>query len=177
MKESGFAFDKGLFSTDDCPMNETIEAKLERRLGRVHAKQRLGIEKDHEAQIFGQGVNFLHIENWYSTHSVIRKILRLSGLYWRGVQNAQRVQIRRNVVHSRKLPEAFHGFTLLHLSDLHVDISQGAMRCLAKLLPTLDYDICVMTGDYRGATFGAFAAALEGMKRMRSLLPKPVYGS
>jgi predicted MPP superfamily phosphohydrolase len=157
-------------------MNDTIEAKLAGRLARLHAMQRLGIEEDHEAQIFGQGINFFHIENWYSIHSVIRKTLKLSGLYWRAVRNAERVQIRRNVVHSRKLPDAFHGFTLLHLSDLHVDISQGAMRCLEKLLPTLEYDICVMTGDYRGATFGACAATLEGMKRIRTLLPKPVYG-
>lgn len=138
--------------------------------------QRLGIEKDHEAQIFGQGINFFHIENWYSIHSVIRNALRLSGLYWRGVRNAERLQVRCNVVHSRELPDVFRGFTLLHLSDLHVDISPGAMQCLEKLLPSLDYDICVITGDYRGATFGAFAATLEGMKRIRSLLSKPVYG-
>ena len=36
---------------------------LEKRLGRLHARQRLGIERDHEAQIFGQGLNFFHIEN------------------------------------------------------------------------------------------------------------------
>ena len=51
-----------------CPMNEVtnepILSKLERRLGRLHARQRLGIERDHEAQIFGQGINFFHIENW-----------------------------------------------------------------------------------------------------------------
>jgi uncharacterized protein len=39
-------------------MNETVLNKLERRLGRLHARQRLGIETDHEAQIFGQGINF-----------------------------------------------------------------------------------------------------------------------
>jgi hypothetical protein len=33
-------------------------ATLEKRLGRLHARQRLGIEKDHEAQVFGQGLNF-----------------------------------------------------------------------------------------------------------------------
>ena len=33
-------------------------ATLEKRLGRLHARQRLGIEKDHEAQIFDQGLNF-----------------------------------------------------------------------------------------------------------------------
>lgn len=33
-----------------------------------------------------------------------------------------------------------------------------------------------MTGDYRGATFGVFDAALEGMLRLRSCLREPVYG-
>jgi len=36
--------------------------------------------------------------------------------------------------------------------------------------------MCVITGDYRGATFGPFADALEGMKRLRSHLRKTVYG-
>jgi len=44
-------------------MHEAVLTKLERRLGRLHAKLRLGIEMDHEAQIFGQGINFFHIEN------------------------------------------------------------------------------------------------------------------
>ena len=51
-------------------MNDAVLNKLERRLGRLHTKLRLGIEMDHEAQIFGQGINFFHIENWYSVHSV-----------------------------------------------------------------------------------------------------------
>ncbi len=38
--------------------NDEIRSMLERRLGRVHAQQRLGIESEHEAQIFGQGLNF-----------------------------------------------------------------------------------------------------------------------
>jgi hypothetical protein len=37
----------------------TLLSKLEQRLGgRLYAKQRLGIETDHEAQIFGQGLTF-----------------------------------------------------------------------------------------------------------------------
>ena len=60
----------------DC-VNKTVLNKLERRLGGFHAKQRLGIETDHEAQIFGQEINFFHIENWYSIHAVIRTTLKL----------------------------------------------------------------------------------------------------
>jgi uncharacterized protein len=156
-------------------MNDAVVSKLEQRLGRLHAKQRLGIETEHEAQIFGQGINFLHIENWYSIHSLIRGTLKLSGLYWRGQRNAERVQVRHNQIRSQKLPSGFNGFTLLHMSDLHVDMSEGAMRRLMQLLPDLNYDMCVMTGDYRGATFGPFDAALEGMKRLRTRLREPVY--
>jgi hypothetical protein len=100
-------------------MSEDLLNKLERRLGRLHARQRLGIEADHEAQIFGQGLNFFHIENWYSVHSVIRTALKLTGLYGRGTRNAERVRVRDNDVWSQRLPAKFDGFTLLHISDMH----------------------------------------------------------
>ena len=142
-------------------MIETVLSKLEKRLGgRLYAKQRLGIETDHEAQIFGQGLTFFHIENWYSIHSVIRTLFKLTGLYWRGRANAVRVQVRYNDIHFMKLPPAFNGFTLLHMSDFHADMNDGAMRRLEEIVPDLSYDLCVLTGDYRGATFGKFDDAL-----------------
>src|SRR6476659_1536599 len=157
-------------------MNEVVLNKLERRLGRLHARQRLGIETDHEAQIFGQGINFFHIENWYSIHSVIRMTLKLMGLYWRGRKNAEQIQVRHNHIGMKTLPSRFNGFTLLHISDLHADMNAGAMRRLTELLPDTTYDVCVLTGDYRGKTFGPFDAALEGLARVRSHLKGPVYG-
>lgn len=157
-------------------MNDPALNKLEQRLGRLYAKQRLGIETDHEAQIFGQGINFFHIENWYSIHSVIRNALKLTGLYWRGRRNAARVQIKNNDIHLRTLPKAFDGFTVLHISDFHADMNGGAMRRLQEILPELRYDLCVLTGDYRGATFGPFDAALESMRPVLSRIKAPVYG-
>ena len=157
-------------------MNEAIANELEQRLGRLHARLRLGIETDHEAQIFGQGINFFHIENWYSIYSVIRATLWLMGLYWRGRKNAEQIQVRHNNIIMKTLPRRFDGFTLLHISDLHVDMNEGAMRRLTELIPGMTYDICVLTGDYRGTTFGPFDAALEGLARVRSHLKSPVYG-
>jgi hypothetical protein len=150
--------------------------KLEQRLGRIHAKQRLGIETDHEAQIFGQGLNFFHIENWYSIHSFIRKVLKLSGLYWRGRRNAEHVIVKQNTIECANLPPRFDGFTILHISDTHVDMNERAMRRLIELLPGLNYDLCVLTGDYRGKTFGAFDATLQGMVRMIAHLKQPILG-
>jgi uncharacterized protein len=158
-------------------MIETLLTKLEQRLGgRLYAKQRLGIETDHEAQIFGQGLTFFHIENWYSIHSVIRTLFKLTGLYWRGQANAARVQVRHNNICFRKLPSAFDGFTLLHMSDFHADMNDGAMRRLEEIIFGLNYDLCVLTGDYRAATFGNFEDALALIRRVLARIERPVYG-
>jgi uncharacterized protein len=157
-------------------MHEDHLAKLEQRLGRVHAKQRLGIETDHEAQAFGQGLTFFHIENWYSIHSVIRNTLKLAGLYGRGRKNAERIVVTHNDVWFNELPPLFDGFTILHISDMHVDMNDAAMRKLVELVADLRYDVCVLTGDFRGKTFGPFDATLEGVARVRAQLKGPVYG-
>jgi predicted MPP superfamily phosphohydrolase len=157
-------------------MTQDILSDLERRLGPLHAKQRLGIETDHEAQVFGQGLNFFHVENWYSIHSVIRNVLRLTGLYGRGLRNAERVELRHNVIKLARLPPSFDGFVILHISDMHADMSQGAMRRVIELVDGMRYDICALTGDFRGKTFGPFDASLEGVARVRAHLTGPVYG-
>ncbi|MGC1178554.1 MAG: metallophosphoesterase [Methyloceanibacter sp.] len=156
--------------------DEDMLDTLERRLGRLHARQRLGIEKDHEAQIFGQGLNFFHIENLTLSHSLIRAMLMLTGLYWRGARNAGKVELRHNRVASPDLPKPFDGFTILQLSDLHADMSEPAMRRVADLLGEINYDICVLTGDYRAKTFGTYAEALSGTARIRERIKGPVFG-
>jgi predicted MPP superfamily phosphohydrolase len=157
-------------------MDQDIIVKLEQRLGRLHAKLRLGIEDDHEGRVFGQGLNFFHPENWYFSPRVIRGALKLSGLYGRACRNAENVQIRRHDMVMPALPVAFDGFTILQISDPHVDMNQGAMLRLIELLPELHYDLCVLTGDYRGKTSGPYDATIEGMARMRAHLAGPVYG-
>lgn len=157
-------------------MHEDILVKLEQRLGRLHARQRLGIERDHEAQVFGQGLTFLHLENWYPAQSIIRNALKLTGLYWRARRNAERVVVRHNEIRFKELPPPFEGYTILHLSDLHADMNEVAMQRLIELVDEMRYDLCVLTGDYRGKTFGPFEAALDGVGRVRSHLKGPVYG-
>jgi len=157
-------------------MDPEVKDKLEQRLGRVHARQRLGIETDHETRVFGGGLNFFHIENWYSAHSIIRNALRLTGLYGRGRRNAERVELRHNRVALPSVPKAFDGFKILHISDMHVDMNPGAMRQLEALVTGLSYDICVLTGDFRAQTYGPFDATLEGLASVRARLAGPVFG-
>jgi uncharacterized protein len=90
-------------------VSQSIEERLERRLGHLHARLRLGIEADHEAQVFGHGINYFHIENLPPSHIAIRLCLRAAGLYGRGQRNATQIELRQHDVLSARLPEAFDG--------------------------------------------------------------------
>jgi predicted MPP superfamily phosphohydrolase len=50
------------------------------------------------------------------------------------------------------------------------------MRRVTDLLPTLSYDVCVLTGDFRGATFGPFQPALGILAELCATMRGPVYG-
>jgi uncharacterized protein len=149
---------------------------LQKRLGPLHAKLRLGIEADHEAQVFGQGINYFHIENLKFSHLAIEACLRLSGLYWWGCRNATQIEVRHHYLKSSQIPKPFDGYTILHLSDLHVEISKHAMVQLASMLKEITYDLCVLTGDYRGESFGPYDTTLAGMSHICAELNKPIYG-
>ena len=154
--------------------NEDIAEILKQRLGCLHASQRLGLEKDHEA-VFGHGINFFHPENWYSTHSLLLRALKLSGLYGRGHTNTTRIEVRHNEIPLCGLPNLFDGFTILQISDMHADLNPGPMGRLVELVPDLHYDVCVLTGDFRGQTFGPFEASLTTLANVRNYLRAPVY--
>lgn len=159
----------------DLPGDQILEA-LTARLGKTYARQRLGLEHDHQAQVFGQGLNFFHPENLPFAKQLIAGVLIASGLYWRGLRNARDVEVTRNSIASSRLPKAFDGYTLLHLSDLHTDMSDAITEKVARLVGDCDYDACVMTGDYRAQTSGSPDAALAGMARIRDSLRGPLYG-
>ena len=157
-------------------MDKDILRELEKRLGPLHARQRLGIERDHEAQVFGQGLIFFNLENASLAPSIIEGALKLSGLYWRARRNAERVTVRQHELKFSALPGSFDGYTILHISDMHVEMSEAAMEHLIKIVHGMSYDLCVLTGDYRAKTFGPFDAALQGVEKVRAYLRPPIFG-
>ncbi len=102
---------------------------------------------------------------------IMRETLRLgltcTGLLQRARQNARRpVVVERSVILSR-LPEAFDGFRILHLSDFHFEFIPELPELLNRLLETLSFDLCVLTGDFRGETTGPYEESLEHLARCR----------
>ncbi len=148
---------------------------LEPRLGRLHVRQRLGLEHDFEAHVFGPGRHFFHLENWYSIHGLVRVGLNMLGLSRRARRNARAIQVQEHVVTLPHLPEEFDGYTLLHITDLHLDAAPDMASALIRTVRDLEYDVCVLTGDYRARTYGAFDAALAGLAEVRPHLNGSVY--
>lgn len=156
-------------------MEQTVYDSLVQRLGRVHLRQRLGLEKEYEAQVFRRGTHFFHLENWYLAHAVIRASLGLVGLHGRGRRNTLRIRVVQNDITLAGLPATFDGYTLLHLSDLHLDMSADFVPALIERVRAVDYDLCVLTGDYRYRTRGPYQPALDGLAQLRPHLKGKVY--
>ena len=138
----------------------------------VHREMRFATQGHREYWLSAE----VHPADWYSVRSLIRCSLKLAGLYGRGNRNTERIVVRRHDVRLRGLPVQFEGYTILQLSDLHADMNSGAMRRLVELLEQVTYDICVLTGDFRGETFGPFEAALESVAHVCAHLKHSVYG-
>lgn len=150
---------------------------LSNRIGRIHLRQRLGLEEDHEVFVLRRpGAHFFYPENWYSIHGFIRACLRISGLYDRAQRNARTIQVRHHRVVVPSLPGPFDGYRILHLSDLHVDMEIRNTHAISERVREIDYDLCVLTGDYRARTFGPIDAVLAGMATLCLQLKGPIYG-
>ncbi len=156
-------------------MTEDEYHTLSARIGRLHLKQRLGIERDYEARVFGQGLNFFHIENWYSVHSLMRTAMQVTGLYGRGKRNALDIRIRHHEVTLPGSAPELNGFTILQLSDVHLDMNGSITKAIIKQLQKVTYDLCVITGDFRGQTYGPFDRVLDAVAEMQPHLHGPVY--
>lgn len=156
-------------------IDPTTYDRLVARLGRVHLRQRLGLESEYEGQVFHRGTHFFHLENWTTGHALLRAGLLLVGMLGRGRRNALDLRVVHNEVVLDPLPAPFDGYRILHLSDLHLDMSDGSLPALLACVRGLDYDLCVLTGDYRYRTYGACDMALTAMARLRPHLKQPVY--
>jgi len=156
-------------------MPDPLPEALIARAGRVYVRQRLGMEHDWELRVQGRRTHFFQIDNWHSLHGLVRGSLRMAGLLGHARRNARRIVLRRHEVVLPHLPPAFDGFTLLQLTDLHIDAAPDFAAVLIAAVRGLDYDLCVLTGDYRARTYGPWDAAMAGLAALRPHLKGTPY--
>ncbi|MGE3931697.1 MAG: metallophosphoesterase [Rhodospirillaceae bacterium] len=88
------------------------------------------------------------------------------GLYERGVRNALDIRVNRIELGFPHLPAAFDGYTVLHLTDLHIDGLPGLAERLRALFDGVAVDLCVMTGDYRFRKRGPYQGVIDNLAHL-----------
>lgn len=102
----------------------------------------------------------------YWMRPLLKNGLIAIGIYGRGKQNALSPVVRDLELRFPQLPSAFDGYTVLHISDLHIDGVPGLSEILTRLLPTISPDLCVVTGDYRFEDHGSCDGVYPAMRRV-----------
>ena len=108
----------------------------------------------------------LHLENINISGSIGSAILRILGLYRRGVRNAMDLQINKFPVRIKNLPEAFEGFRILLMADFHIDSKIDMVKIIQDQLGQIRADICCLLGDYRSRVMGDYHPTIEKMKEV-----------
>ena len=153
-----------------------VHLALRERLGSHHYRQRMNVEHCHASEVFGGGRTRFHPENFPVLRIALQLILRGTLTWWWGNWNARQIRVIENPVRLRRLPAAFEGYRILQLSDLHTDIDPRITDAVIAAIAPLNYDLCVLTGDYRAETFGPIDAAMAETARVVAALKTPTYG-
>src|SRR5690606_40990800 len=97
-----------------------LHSRLSLRLAPVHARQRLGIEQETEARVFGRDKRSFHLENLTNAPGLIRFCLQAVGL------------LRRAQANSLKLTTEHNAFVLR--SEEHTSELQSRENLVCRLL-------------------------------------------
>lgn len=119
---------------------------LRERLGPGAWSRRLRLESGAaEKPAVSMGERFLHAAPVYPA---LVLALTAAGLMPRARREFVSLRVERTEIALPALPPSFDGYRVLQISDLHLDIDWEVAGRVEALLPALDYDLVVFTGDF-----------------------------
>lgn len=152
-----------------------LPQSLCQRIGQDHVRKRLTMEDMGEQPAF-TGTSVLNsIESSLFSARVLARVLKICGLYARGRRNARNIQVSELTHKLPTLAADLQGYTLLHMSDLHIDIAPDFVDVVIGRMKQLHYDVVVLTGDYRFRTSGSGNEAVIAMKKLASHFDAPSF--
>ncbi len=96
----------------------------------------------------------------------MRFVLHATGLYKRGLVNAHDIQLQQFDVEFDNLPPAFDGYTILMMSDLHIDSELHITPKVQRIVRNTPADALFFAGDYRYRLDGPSDVVLKRMRRI-----------
>lgn len=109
---------------------------------------------------------YLNFENIIYYHWLMGGIFKIAGIYNKGLKNALDIQVKSISLPFENLPDAFDSFSILFISDLHIDGIDGITDRLIELVSQLKPDVCLFGGDYRMEMYGQFFKAARELRRL-----------
>jgi predicted MPP superfamily phosphohydrolase len=109
---------------------------------------------------------FLNFEHAFYYHFLMKTVFQLMGLYRKGIQNALEIAPHSLSLYDRRLPPAFDGYTILYLSDLHLDGLAGLTEKIRDLVMDQPVDLCLLGGDFRTELSGPYTRTVAHLKRL-----------
>jgi predicted MPP superfamily phosphohydrolase len=149
---------------------------LANRIGKDALDHRLKKQAQQESKQVFQRKNLMNPDRIPFFFETIRFILKTLQLYERGHRQFLDVKVLTNEVYFNNLPTGLDGLKILQLSDLHLDLEPELTPVILELLEGLEYDLAVVTGDYRDDTKGSLTACQSFMSQICKGLAPPVYG-
>lgn len=164
-----FADNTTFLNTDSWSIDKEL---LLSRLDQKFLQRRL-IKEESRADF--EPRQWLNFPKFFKHNKMASRLLKITGLYHRGLSNSFDLELVENEVILNKLPKMFDDYRILHLSDLHLDMHGCYIELLKQAVQRADYDICVITGDF----FSHYRIASENhsnwLKELYSLLNDHVY--
>ncbi len=149
------------------------------RLGHEHLERRLRLQVEHSATLFGAARGHLHFENILAIRRLLGVLLKISGLTQWGSRNCADYRVEPVTLVLPALPPEFDGYRIVQLSDLHADMLVDGGAGIISALTCIDYDLAVVTGDYRFESSGDYLpclAAMEPIVAQLAVAPDGCYG-
>jgi uncharacterized protein len=130
--------------------------------------KRKSIETGHLQAWLTRGKGSFHLENIDALKPILVFLLKMTGLYKRGVSNTLNPIVNRFELYFDDLPDNFDGFRIMQLSDIHIDASEKLTDVILRQIDGLTVDLCVLTGDYRFEIYGPLDNVFYYMERLIS---------
>ncbi len=141
------------------------------------SEKRLSVERELRKHAVRRGwFWWARWENMSFLEPVLAAFLKLCGLYTRGFHNVLNVSLTHQELSFKRLPEAFDGFRILWISDLHADRIDGLVEKVLDLTADIQRDITVLGGDFCFDHHVTDLAVEHACRISRAMLEKsPVY--
>ncbi len=163
--------------TDDGGQRDPALSAVAARLGEDRFLKRLIMQSGQRAKWQYQGEGVLKIERVIPVKSVVRNVLKWTGMFPRGYRNFLDVRVVEQSWTLKKLPRSFDGFRLLQITDLHLDLDLALGPVLETLVASTPHDAVAVTGDFRNLTDSDFGIAMRATEKIIALLAPDRWGT